>query len=72
MQTSVRVSAVNRDGLAQVAQQVGGSMDEAVRVLLFEHASLAAIARLEANPRMLTDYQDEAHNWAELDTAVDQ
>ena len=72
MHTTIRVEKVNRDALAKIAsEEMGGaSMDDALKVLLFEHESLAAIARLEANPDELAEYQREAREWAELDTAV--
>ena len=72
MQTSLRVSAETRDRLARVAaEDMGGSsIEEALRALLFEHESMKAIARLEADRPALADYQREAHEWAELDTAV--
>jgi hypothetical protein len=69
MQTSIRVTATHRDALAVVAKDVGGSMDDALEVLLFEHRALLDIARLEADPQALADYQREAREWAELDTA---
>ena len=39
MQTSIRVTAANRDALARIAErELGGvSLDEALRVVLFEH-----------------------------------
>lgn len=72
MQTSMRVSAVNRDTLARIAtRELGGvSLDEALRIVLFQHETAAAIARLEADPEALAQYQHEAREWAELDVAV--
>ena len=74
MQTSIRVDQSSRDALARIASdEMGGvSMDDALKVLLFEHASLAAIARLEADPEQLAAYQGEAREWAELDTQVSE
>lgn len=72
MQTSMRVDQVNRDALARIAaEELGGaSLDEALRMLLFQHETAKAVARLEANPEALAEWQREAREWAELDTAV--
>jgi hypothetical protein len=72
MQTSMRIDQANRDALARIAaEELGGaSLDETVRVLLFEHETIKAVARLEADPEALADWQHEAHEWVELDTAV--
>lgn len=74
MQTSIRVDQTSRDALAKIANdEMGGvSMDDALKVLLFEHASIAAIAALEADPATLAEYRVEAHEWAELDTQVSE
>ncbi|WP_020522932.1 hypothetical protein [Catelliglobosispora koreensis] len=74
MQTSIRVDQTSRDALAKIANdEMGGvSMDDALKVLLFEHASLAAIAALEADPAALAEYRAEAREWAELDTQVSE
>lgn len=71
-QTSIRVSPDNRDKLAGIARdELGGaSLDEALRKVLFEHQTRAAIARLEADPEALQDYRYEAQQLAENDTDV--
>jgi len=55
MQTSMRVTAENRDALARIAAtELGGvSLDEALRVVLFEHLSRAALARLTEHEQLL-------------------
>lgn len=47
MQTSMRVDQANRDALARIAaEEFGGvSLDEALRMLLFEHETIKAPAR---------------------------
>lgn len=68
----MRIDQANRDALARIAaEELGGaSLDETVRVLLFEHETIKAVARLKADPEALADWQREAHEWVELDTAV--
>lgn len=46
------------------------SLDQALRIALFQHEAAAAVARLEADPDALADYQREAREWAELDVQV--
>lgn len=72
MQTTVRVSKENRDSLARIAErELGGvSLDEALRVVLFEHETATALARLAADPEAMADYRDEAREIAEADTEV--
>lgn len=72
MQTSMRVDQANRDALARIAaEELGGvSLDEALRMLLFEHETMRAVARLEADPEALANWQREAREWAELDTGI--
>lgn len=72
MQTTMRVSVPTRDELARVAEEeLGGvSLDEALRIVLFEHRSAAAVARLMADPEALADYQAEAGDLAEADVQV--
>lgn len=69
MHTTMRVSVPTRDELARVAEdEFGGvSLDEALQIVLFEHRSAIAVARLQADPEALADYQAEAAEWAELD-----
>lgn len=73
MQTSLRVDSDRRDALAQIAaEDLGGvSMDEALRVLIFEHRTRAAFARLAEQPYEMQDYVDEARALAEVDTTVE-
>lgn len=72
MQTSMRVSAATRDALARIAEKdLGGvSLDEALRIVLFEHQSLAALARLAADPEAAGAYRAEAAELADVDVAV--
>lgn len=67
----MRVEVGNRDQLAQIAaQELGGvSLDEALRVLLFEHRTRVALARLAAEPAAAADYMTEASVLAEVDPA---
>jgi hypothetical protein len=71
MQTSIRVDSANRDALARIANEdLGGvSLDEALRIILFRYQTLAAVYELEADPAALADYQREAQELAEVDTA---
>ncbi len=73
MQTSMRVSVANRDALARVAAaELGGvSLDEALRVVLFEHQSRVALARLAADPAAAGSYLAESAALAEVDVAVE-
>ena len=72
MQTSMRVTAENRDALARIAAtELGGvSLDEALRVVLFEHLSRAALTRLAADPAAADCYLAESAQLAEVDVAV--
>jgi hypothetical protein len=72
MQTSMRLTPENRDALAQIAtNELGGvSLDEALRVVLFEHRSRAALARLAADPDSAESYLAESAQFAEVDAAV--
>jgi hypothetical protein len=77
MQTSMRVTAENRDALARIAAtELGGvSLDEALRVVLFEHLSRVALARLAADPHAADphaadSYLAESAQLAEVDVAV--
>jgi hypothetical protein len=71
MQTSMRVDAKNRDALARIAEtELGGaSLDEALRIVLFEHQTRAALARLAADPDERNDYLNEASELAQVDAA---
>lgn len=68
----MRVDKRNRDALATIAaDELGGaSLDEALRVLLFEHRSRLAYARLMADPAACADYLREAAALAEADVEV--
>jgi ribosomal protein L12E/L44/L45/RPP1/RPP2 len=70
----MRVSKESRDALATIAaQDLGGvSLDEALRVVLFEHRTAAALARLAAEPAQADDYVAEARQLAENDAPVDE
>ncbi len=72
MQTSMRVTRENRDALARIAAgELGGvSLDEALRVVLFEHQSRVALARLAADPEASGSYLVESSRLAEVDVAV--
>lgn len=65
----MRVSMPTRDALAKVAEaELGGvSLDEALQIVLFEHQTATALARLAAEPDALDDYQAEAAELAEID-----
>lgn len=72
MQTSMRVAQENRDRLSQIAESElnGGTLDEALSVLLFEHESRQALKRLAADPEMTDDYLVESRELAEVDVEV--
>lgn len=72
MQTSIRVTAENRDALADLARdELGGAtLDRALEVLLFEHRTMVAFARLAASPAESADYLAESRRLAEVDVAV--
>jgi hypothetical protein len=71
MQTSMRIAQENRNALAALAAELGGvSLDEALRVLLFQHQARAGLDRLRADPAAWADYLAEARSLAESDAAV--
>jgi hypothetical protein len=72
MQTSMRIARSNRDALARIAaKELGGvSLDEALRIVLFEHECLASYARLSDDPDALADYRTEAAQLAGVDVPV--
>lgn len=72
MQTTMRVSAPNRDALARIAEQeLGGvSLNEALRIVLFERDTAAALMRLSADEAAREDYAREASSLADVDVAV--
>jgi len=69
MHTTMRVSMPTRDALAKIAEdELGGvSLDEALQVVLFEHRTATALARLAAEPDALDEYRTEAAELAEVD-----
>lgn len=68
----MRVTARNRDVLARIAaDEFGGvSLDEALRIVLFEHETRLALTRLLADPDEYGGYLREAAGLAEVDSAV--
>ncbi|MGI8825301.1 MAG: hypothetical protein ACR2JC_06625 [Chloroflexota bacterium] len=74
MQTSMRITPENRDALARIAaSELGGvSLDEALRVVLFEHQSRAALVRLAADPDAADSYLKESEQLSEVDVAVEE
>jgi hypothetical protein len=48
------------------------SLDEALRVLLFEHSSRAALTRLAADPATADCYLAQSAQLAEVDVAVQE
>ncbi len=72
MKTSMRVDAGNRDALARIAAgELGGvSLDEALRIVLFEHQTRVALARLAADPDAHAGYLREAAELAEVDISI--
>jgi len=73
MQTSMRLDSENRDELSRIAaEELGGvSLDEALRVVLFEHRSGAALARLMSDPAAADSYLRETAQLAEVDPQVE-
>jgi hypothetical protein len=74
VQTTMRVSVPTRDALARIAQdELGGvSLDEALRIVLFEHQTATALARLAADPAASDEYRREAAAIAEADVSVEE
>ncbi len=70
MQTSIRIDQANRDALARIAaDELGGaSLDDVIRLLLFQHETIKAVSRLKADPEAVAGWQREAYQWVELDT----
>lgn len=68
--TTMKISTENRDRLAAIASSElnGASLDGALEMLLFEHESFAALARLSAE--QLAEMQAEAETLAEVDVEV--
>jgi hypothetical protein len=74
MQTTMRVSGETRDALARIAENdLGGvSLDEALRIVLFEYQTSVALMRLSADPEALAEYRDEAAAVADVDVTVSE
>jgi hypothetical protein len=72
MKTTISVSRETRDQLARIAEDElhGVSMDQALKIILFQHQSARDIARLGADPQALADYQNDMAGLAEADLAV--
>lgn len=68
--TTMKISTQNRDRLAAIASAElnGASLDSALEVLLFEHESFAALARL--SPEQVAEMRAEAEAIAEIDVEV--
>jgi hypothetical protein len=66
----MRVSQETRDALARIGETElrGASLDEVLQVLMFEHRTRAAFARLDAEER--EDYRREAAELAPVDVQV--
>jgi hypothetical protein len=74
MKTTISVSRETRDQLAWIAEHElhGVSMDQALKIILFQHQSDRDIARLEADPQALADYQNDMAGLAQTDQAVQE
>ena len=72
MHTTMRVSVPTRDALARIAEdEFGGvSLDEALQIVLFEHRSATAVARLAADPEALSEYRAEADALEGVDVEI--
>lgn len=59
----------NRDALAKIAEaDLGGvSLDKALRIVLFEHETNTALARLAQDADAVEDSREEAQELAEVD-----
>lgn len=70
----MRVSHENRNALGRIAaEELGGvSMDEALRIVLFEHQSRAALARLASDQETADLYLQESAELAETDVQVSE
>lgn len=69
-QTTIRVDTTRRAALARVAAERHETMDEALDRLIWEHDCAESLARLDADPVALAEYQAEAFTLAEVDVAV--
>lgn len=71
--TTMRISSRNRDALLRVIaeHEDATTLDEAMRIVLFEWDGYRAMARIAADPRAMADYQSQARTLAEGNVAVD-
>jgi hypothetical protein len=75
MKTSISVSRDTRDHLARVAREEmdGISMDEALKIILFEREAERQAAALKADPDALAEYQHAMRGLSEqFDQVVDE
>jgi hypothetical protein len=72
--TTMRISARNRDALLAVIAEHDDAttLDEALRIVLFEWEGYQGMARLAADPKALADYQAEALMLSEGSITVDE
>jgi hypothetical protein len=68
--TSMRVSRPNLAVLSEIAKANRVSLDEALRILIFEWRTWQQIDDLRADPEAHQAYLDEAQELAEVDVAV--
>lgn len=68
--TSIRVEVSHRDALARVAAERNETLDGALRRLLWEHDCMASLARLDADPEALADYERESALFGDAATEV--
>jgi thymidylate kinase len=59
-QTTIRVGVEQRNALARIAADRNVTMDEALRMVLFEHRCRESYARLAADPAAFADYEHES------------
>lgn len=71
--TTMRISPRNRDALLRVIaeHEDATTLDEALRIVLFEWDGYRSMARITADPRALAAYQAEALALSEGTVAVD-
>jgi hypothetical protein len=64
--------SATREALAHIAEdELGGvSLDEALQIVLFEHQTTKALARLAADPEAMDEYRGESASIAEADELV--
>jgi hypothetical protein len=71
--TTMRISARNRDALLEVIAEHddAATLDEALRIVLFEWAGYRSMAELAADPEALAAYDAETRALAECAVTVD-